>query len=253
MYTLLKLLEQRLKRWVQAYVTCNNDDFVPYTGASQNVDLGVRNLRTGTFRTGTAANNTSFEADGTMVAAGAALTYRDEYTAGDWVNPVGGAPPDPVTVTIGGVAFRLLGFDGNNTTEWTANSFEIQHDIAIDALNAETEKLEWHVHFMPSNNEAGDVKWRFEYCILPLAAVAIPQTTVTSIVTLLANTQYKHYIASVELPKPAGGYHIGDIILFNIKRIPTDEQDTYGSDALLLKTALHVPVDTLGSRQRYEK
>jgi hypothetical protein len=66
-------------------------------------------------------------------------------------------------------------------------------------------------------------------------------------------TQYKQYIVGVELPKPTGGFNIGDLILFNIKRIPTDNEDTYGSDALMIKTALHVPVDGNGSRQRYIK
>jgi hypothetical protein len=32
-----------------------------------------------------------------------------------------------------------------------------------------------------------------------------------------------------------------------------DDGDTYGADALLLKTALHVPVNSRGSRQRYIK
>lgn len=179
--------------------------------------------------------------------------YRDEYVAGEWLAALGSTTPDDVTANINGINIRLKAFDGVNTTEWMSNMFEINHDVDITALNAETVKLEWHVHFLPSDNNAGDVKWHFEYIYLPNGGGAISQATVTAIKTVDANTQYTHLIVGAELPKPAGGYNIGDLIVFNIKRIPTDNEDTYGSDAYFIKTALHVPVDGTGSRQRYIK
>jgi hypothetical protein len=180
------------------------------------------------------------------------LRYRDEYVAGDWIFPTGGAAPDFNNVTIGGVTTRMYSFDGGATTEWMANSFELNHDAAIVELNAETAKLEFHVHFMPSTNDAGVVEWSLEYCYLPAHATAIAQTTLVASYTVLENTQYTHLITGVELPKPSSGFNIGDIILFNLKRIPTGT-DTYPADALLIKCALHVPVDGQGSRQRYTK
>jgi len=60
-------------------------------------------------------------------------------------------------------------------------------------------------------------------------------------------------MAGVELPVPSGGYQIGDLIKFNIRRTPTTTGDDYGADFLLYKVALHVPSDGNGSRQRYFK
>jgi len=68
-----------------------------------------------------------------------------------------------------------------------------------------------------------------------------------------ANSIDVHFVSGVELPVPVGGFSIGDIILFNIKRIPTDNEDTYNADALFFKCALHVPTNDFGSRQRYIK
>lgn len=181
------------------------------------------------------------------------IRYRDEYVGGEWVNPTGGTPPDDVSVTIGGVLFRMKAFDGNNTTEWFANSFEMAHDLAFDEINSGTVKIEVHVHFMPSNNNAGAVKWFFDWAYLPAGGAPIPMTTVSFINTFGIDRQYNHMLAGVELPVPAGGYGIGDIILFNIRRTPTDPDDNYPSDALFLKCALHVPTNDFGSRQRYIK
>jgi hypothetical protein len=178
--------------------------------------------------------------------------YKDEYVASDYLFPTGGAPPDLQNVTIGGVVTRMYGFDGGSTTEWMANSFEINHDADIVSLNAETVKLEWHVHFLPSTNDAGVVEWSLEYCYVPLDGAAISQTTKVASKTVAINSELKHLIAMVELPKPASGFNIGDLIIFNIKRIPTGT-DTYPADALFIKCALHMPVNSAGSRQRYIK
>ena len=43
------------------------------------------------------------------------------------------------------------------------------------------------------------------------------------------------------------------LINFNIRRNPADEQDTYAADVILEQVALHIKVDTLGSRQIYIK
>ena len=186
------------------------------------------------------------------------VRYRDEYAGGAWLNPTGGAAPDLVTVVIGGVSTQKYSFDGNNTEERLANSFEIAHDIPIDLVNDLTLKLEWHVHARPSSNNAGVVKWFFDWSYTPppvegVAQSPIAMTTLTCLQTIAANSQYKHVLCGTEMPVPLGGYQIGGIISFNLRRTPTDSQDTYGYDILLIKTALHVPTDDRGSRQRYIK
>ena len=179
--------------------------------------------------------------------------WRDEYVAGEWSKPGGSPAPDIGTFTIGGINVQLLTFDGGNTEERMTNSFEINHDIDIDNLNNETYNIEFHVHFMPSDNTSGTVKWFFDYCYIPTNSSPISQTSLELIKTIDIDSQYKHSLVGVDIPKPSSGYNIGDIILFSIRRNPQDLDDTYNNDIILIKCALHVPVDSNGSNSRYIK
>lgn len=181
------------------------------------------------------------------------VRYRDEYVSGPWVEASGAAAPDLVNVTIGGVGTRKYAFDGSATEERLSNSFEIPHDIALTEVNNDTLFIEWHVHFRPSTNNSGDVKWFLDYCYSPFGGAPIAQTSASFIKSVSANQQYFQLVEGVEIPKPVGGWGIGGIITFNLRRSPSDVQDTYPDDVLLVKTALHVPVNDSGSRQRYIK
>jgi hypothetical protein len=187
-----------------------------------------------------------------------AIRYRDEYVGGDWVVPQGAAAPDPVNITIGGVEMRLLGFDGNNQEERKNNHFENAHDLALELVNEGILKIEFHVHAIPSSNNAGVVKWNFNWAYLPAPDNGTPKAPVvvapvSILMDIQANTLTYQYVKGAELPIPEGGFHIGDIISFSLSRNPNDVEDTYPDDILLLKAALHVPTDGDGSRQRYIK
>lgn len=180
--------------------------------------------------------------------------YRDEYVSGRWTSAAGAAAPDEVNVTIGGIATRSYAFDGNNTEESMANHFELAHDVQFNKVNDGTLKIEVHTHFRPSTNNAGDVKWFFDWSYTPVDAAPIPMPTISYIKIIALNQLHYHLIAGAELPVPAGGFGLGGIITFNTRRNPNDVQDTYTlDDALFIKTALHVPTDGGGSRQRYVK
>lgn len=181
------------------------------------------------------------------------IRYRDEYVGGNWVNAGASAAPDTVDVNIGGINTRMLSFDGNNIEERISNHFEMAHDVALSEVNAETESIEWHVHFVASTNNPGTVKWFLDYCYIPANGAPIAQTSLVCYQVILANEQYVHHLAGAELPIPSSGINLGDIITFNLRRTPTDTEDTYPDDVLLIKTALHVPINDFGSRQRYIK
>lgn len=186
------------------------------------------------------------------------VQYRDEYVGGVWLTPAGATAPDVVTVTIGGVLTQKYAFDGGTQEERLANNFEIAHDIALDEVNAGTIKMEWHVHFRPATTGSGDVQWWFDWCYTPpkngsTVYAPIAMSALNCIDTIQANTQYYHYLCGAELAVPAGGFQIGGIITFNLRRTPTGGSDTYAGDALLIKTALHIPTNSRGSRQRYIK
>jgi len=181
------------------------------------------------------------------------VQWRDEYVASDWIVPVGVAAPDLQNVTLGGVTTRMYGFNGAATEERISNSFEIQHDIDVEALNNEMVQIEWHTHFLPSGNATGDVKWFLDYTVIKNEAIPSTETPLSCIKTVPLNSQYVHLICDTFIPKPTAGWNIGDIIVFTLRRTPDDVQDTYEEEVLLIKTALHVPVNSRGSRQIYIK
>ncbi len=180
------------------------------------------------------------------------IRYRDEYPSGQWNLPTGAAAPDNVAVTLGGVIYNVLAFDGGTTEEKQSNQFEIAHDLALTELNAETLKIEIHAHILPSSNNSGVAKLFVDWAYLPINGVAISQTALEISYTINANELNYHKIGGVEIPKPTGGFHLGDIIFFTLRRTPTGT-DTYPDDIYLLQCAMHVPTNDFGSRQRYVK
>lgn len=171
--------------------------------------------------------------------------WRDEYPA-VIVPASGSAAPDSVAHTIGGIARQLYSFDGVNTEERLSGSFEIPHDYMIG------QPIEVHIHWRPSTTGTGVVKWFFDWELSKVHQAPSAQTTLTITSEITSASQYVHFITTFG-NLPALDYGIGDKIGFNIRRTPSDAADTYGADALLEQVALHIPVDTLGSRQIYVK
>ena len=175
--------------------------------------------------------------------------WRDEYP--NTLVPAGGAKaPDEVDVTIGGVQRRMRAFDGANTEEIYSGSFEIPHDMVINSLITP----ELHVHWRPSTTGTGIVKLFFDWEYSPPEGAPIPMTTLTLTEEITTNNQYWHKLTSFGyIPQPSTEYNVGGKIGFNIRRTPSDVGDTYGADVYLEQIALHVPTDTMGSRQIYVK
>jgi hypothetical protein len=182
-----------------------------------------------------------------------AVRYEDILPTSAWVDAPGGAAPDIVTYTIGGISYNFKSFDGGNTTEAMTNAFEILHGVDINSLNAETIALEIHHHGFASTTGAGNVKIFFDLVYFPINAAPITWGTFSVILTVSANQLYYHKVVGVELPKPSSGYNIGDKILCKYSRVPSDAEDTYGSDWVFMQCALHAPINSNGSRQRYVK
>lgn len=188
------------------------------------------------------------------------IRYRDEYVGGSWVSAAGAAAPDLVAYTIGGVATTKYSFNGAVTEERISNTFEMAHDVAFEEVNAGNLYIEAHIHWRPSTNNAGQVEWFFDYSYDKVNSAPIAQTSLVSLGVVNSNEQYYHKITSFEdavavvrIPIPSGGFSLGDIINFTLRRTPNGVNDTYPDDAILEKVALHVPTNDDGSRQRYVK
>jgi hypothetical protein len=227
---------------------------VPYTGATDDVDLGVNRISSGSIGLGrdviieeinTGDMKVTTPADKTLYLVESC--YRDEYPS-EMVVAGGSAAPDEVDGTIGGVQRRLRGFDGGTTEERLSGSFEIPHDYQIGG------DIEAHIHWRPYTTGTGVVKWFLDYEYSPPNAAPIAQSTLSVTYNIPSDQQYRHVLSTFgNLPQPSTPFAIGGKIGFNLRRTPSDAADTYSGDALLEQVALHVPVDTLGSRQLYVK
>ena len=171
--------------------------------------------------------------------------YRDEYPSS--ILPAGAqAAPDEVNVTIGGVPRRMYSYDGSNTEERLSGSFEIPHDYMLG------EDIEVHIHVRPASPLTGVFKFFFDWEFSPVFDSPQAQTTLSCTYEITEGAQYDHLLVSFG-NLPDLGFGIGDKIGFNLRRTPADEEDTHAGEILFEQVALHVPCDTLGSREIYTK
>lgn len=205
-------------------------------------------LEIGAFQQG---DYTLFGQNGFRSSHGAAIAYRDEYPSQPWLPAGSNNSPDLVSHSIGGVARQLYCFSGVNTIEYLSSSFEIPHDYAYG------HDIEVHAHIRPSTADAGDIKLTFnwEYS----APQGGPQQHSTqsslSFVVSVDDQRYFNIIRAFTsaLPQDEFQFELGGKIGFNVVRIAGDPADTYLADMILEQVALHIPVDTDGSRELYHK
>ena len=175
---------------------------------------------------------------------------RGEHETSSWddiiIPPSGLArnvqAPDRVTF-VGSI--EAPAFNGASATEQLSGSFEIPHDYK------EGTTLRPHIHWSPSNTDAGDVKWQLEYTIACANEAFSASATVSAVDT---SNQVDRAHQVVEFGTIDGtGLEIGCMIQFRLFRDPTDAEDTYGSDAFLLSIGVHYEQDSDGSRSAFTK
>jgi hypothetical protein len=208
---------------------------------------------TGQFGDVAGGDYSEIESDGTYVAKGDAITWRDEYVGGEYFVPTGAAAPDTVTPTIGGVVTKKYAFDGATTDESLSNTFEVAHEIALAQVNAGTLNIEFHLHIGPSTTGSGTCRFTLDWCLIKANGAPVAGTQLVLTKAISASTQYYNLLVGDNLAVPVGNFGIGDLIEFTLTRTPTHVDDTYTDDVIFYKCALHVPCDTLGSREIYTK
>jgi hypothetical protein len=172
--------------------------------------------------------------------------WDDEYPSGQWVDAAAQAAPTEVNVTIAGVATRKQSF---GTGDAKSNMFEIRHGSAIDFINSGEMPLEFHIHAMPSSNNAGTAIFTFNWCYSPPNAAPIAGTPIDVTFTIAANRQYWHLLAGGNLALPVGGFAIGGKIEFTVTRKTAG--NTYANAILFDKCALHRAISTMGTINIY--
>lgn len=108
-----------------------------------------------------------------------------------------------------------------------------------------------HVHWAPSDANAGDVTWCLEYTLAELEGT-FPGTTTICVTDATETTAHKHQIASFAEIDGSAIDSVSAMINCRLYR-DVDNGDDYGSDAFALEIDFHYEVDSFGSRTEFTK
>jgi hypothetical protein len=206
-----------------------------------NAGIGLTSYPT-TLRVGAAANYSEFEADGTLKFSGDAVVWKDDNFDISTLGTALGDAPD--VIALSSTNIEVVCFSGATLPlggiEEVSGCREIQHDY-LQGSN-----ITPHIHWYPTTNDAGNVVWQLEYCIVRGGNVVGAATTIT--VTQAAGgvawTQKRADWTAIT----GTGLQIGDQIHFRLFRDYNHASDTYEHDAAAATFGFHYQVDTVGSR-----
>ena len=163
----------------------------------------------------------------------------------DQTDPTGASSPDFISLTRGGFTFSFQGFDGGSTVEYKTYRVELDHWADL------SKGLEVHFRGTPTTDATGGVVMSIEYYLQKKAGNAITGTSVNVTKSIVAggNTAGTEYYFSFPLTTASTGLStmaVGDELIVNIKRLPTDGADTYGADFAFLEFGVHAAVGSNG-------
>lgn len=200
-------------------------------------------------RFGTSSNNTTFEADGTMVANGNATTFRDELN-----DLIKSANSNPAKLSIN-YSENSVEFATNATTsDYCVMNVQLNH---LWKLGSE---LHPHLHWW--QNASGVPNWLIQYrwqkegnakTTAWTSAVWDAHAFTYTSGTLNQITEFGHISA------PVGYGQVSDIVQVRIIRDTNNTSglfsgvDTYTGVASAVSFDIHIECDTLGSRTEYTK
>lgn len=155
----------------------------------------------------------------------------------------GNTRPDRITLVSNIDAY---GFNGDNTTEEMSGTTEIPHDYK------EGTDLRPHIHWCPSDTSVGDVKWQLEIAVAGVGETFVLDA-IDSVVVASDQVDRKHQVVEFDNVMDGTNFKIGDVIAIRLFRVPSDSEDTYGSDAIFLSLGFHYEIDGDGSRGIFTK
>lgn len=184
----------------------------------------------------------TFEADGTLVFVGDATVWDDQQINISSVRlPAAGAPT--WTAYKGS---QVLAFSGSadNTIYFTA---QLKHKYK------EGSDLEFHIHYIPEDNTAGNVRWVFTHSWANIGAAFPSETTVTTILATPEITD-QHTLGEIAAAITGTGKTISSVLLCSLTRTGSHGDDTYNAkDIYIAAEDFHLEMDTVGSRQEATK
>ena len=109
-----------------------------------------------------------------------------------------------------------------------------------------------HVHWTPTDANAGNVVWQLEYSWQNVNGGAFPATTTITTTQAASGTAWDSLVANFAAISGTGK-QISSQLVCRLFRDPAHASDTYGFDAALVEVDFHFEVETLGSRQPFVK
>ena len=180
-------------------------------------------------------NYVAFAGDGEITMHGTARVRKHMIIPVSSVRVPGAAAPG--IAIIGN--FAVLQFAGVGASEQVNFSFEIPDDYSVGS------NLLVHIHWAPTNTDAGGVVWQ-----LTTAALAsgtgelISAAGTTAFVIDAASTIQDELLVSDDMS--VSGVVAEDVLGCTLFRDPAHGSDTYGSDASLVFIEVSYLVDKLG-------
>ena len=215
--------------------TADEVDVADGSGVSGNPTISLPAVISTPRSFGDGVNQTTFEADGTMVAENGALTWKDIFFPMGVPKTSTGAPIRSVWIgNIAGYSFAINAF-------YDADPQEYSHDGKVGS----TATL--HIHWVSLTDVAAlrYVKWQVEYTQVSPTGVFPATTTVSIEIEIPANTPVgKHFITDIATFTTLGP---ASFMCLQLKRIAASGTAPE-KPPVVLGTHYHYEVDTLGSR-----
>ena len=170
---------------------------------------------------GGVTNYTQISATGVLTMAGTARVKKEiQVTAEDFRK----GASSPTAAIIGNYA--VLQFAGVATTQSVNTTFHLPDDMDL------SEDLTVHVHWAPSNANAGNVKWQITWdATASENGELISDAGATITVIDATQTTQDELLETADMTIPAASLAAEDTIGITLFRDPTDGDDTYGSAA----------------------
>jgi hypothetical protein len=227
---------------------------VPYTGATDDVDLGTQDLKATEVngeiaKFGDSSNYTEFEADGTMQAKGDATCWRDELG-------------DVTKLKVQGVGIKDNATEGTITFQTSANLSDFVYtNVQLNHDREMTCTIYPHLHFFQSEdtmpNFLLEYRWQVNGAIKKTDWTQVRCNTSTfSYVAGETIHQIAHTEDGISVPD---GTEVSDIVQFKIYRDNANtserfnDSDPFTTDVEVMSFDVHICTDMLGSRTEYSK
>lgn len=207
--------------------------------------VGSTSAMIASLKAGTGANFTEFEADGTMVANGDAITWDDSQAAVTYMR-------------VGGTALTLDVLDGGIYQYRFDKNDEIHSQIQLSHRYKVGTPIQLHIHLV-NKAAVGATGYNagisVEYMWASLEQVFQPAIVLPTVDCSFKNAvalTHKHFTISVLTPETTQG-GMSSYLLMRVKRVAGTSEDLAGNNIFICGIDVHTQQDTLGSRQEDTK